>query len=74
MGNKFSHRIALIIIAVATLLQGCAGCDESGGIAKVCSLNRPCGITNDGTIVLADNFKEHDLYKTGPMPIRNHPM
>ena len=65
MGNKFSHRIVLIIIAVATLLQGCAGCDESGGLAKVCSLNRPCGITNDGTTVLADQFKDYDLYNTG---------
>ena len=55
----------LIIIAVATLLQGCAGCDESGGLAKVCSLNRPCGITNDGTTVLADQFKDYDLYNTG---------
>jgi hypothetical protein len=65
MGINFSHRIAFIIIAVATLLQGCAGCDESGGLAKVCALNRPCGITNDGTVVLADNFKGHDIYKTG---------
>ena len=66
MGNVFSHRIFLLFsIAVATLLQGCAGCDESGGLAKVCSLNRPCGITNDGTVVLADQFKDYTLYNTG---------
>ena len=66
MGIKFSYyKVFLFSIAVATILQGCSSCDDGSGIAKVCHLNRPCGITNNGTIVLADNFKDHDIYKTG---------
>jgi len=66
MGATFCQRkILLFFIAVATILQGCSSCDDGSGLAKVCHINRPCGITNDGTVVLADNFKDHDIYKTG---------
>ena len=66
VGIKFSYyKVFLFSIAVATILQGCSSCDDGSGIAKVCHLNRPCGITNNGTVVLADNFKDHDIYKTG---------
>ena len=66
MGIKFSYyKVFLFSIAVATILQGCSSCDDGSGLAKVCHLNRPCGITNNGTVVLADNFKDHDIYKTG---------
>ena len=66
MGATFCQRkILLFFIAVATILQGCSSCDDGSGLAKVCHINRPCGITNDGAVVLADNFKDHDIYKTG---------
>jgi len=59
------HKRLLFFIAVATILQGCSSCDDGPGLAKVCQINRPCGITNNGSVVLADNFKDHDIYKTG---------
>lgn len=66
MGINLSRsKVFLFLIAVATILSGCSSCDEGNGLAKVCHLNRPCGITNDGTVVLADNFKDHDIYHTG---------
>jgi hypothetical protein len=66
MGNKFSHRnLLLIIIAVATILQGCESCDESGGLSQYCRLNYPCGITQDGNQISAEEFKNSPLYSTG---------
>ena len=65
MGISFSRRtFFLFSIAVAAIVQGC-NCDDGSGLAKVCQVNRPCGITNAGSIVLADNFKDYDLYRTG---------
>ena len=66
MGAAFcQQKILLLFIAVATIFQGCSSCDDGSGLAKICHINRPCGITNNGSIVLADNFKDHDIYKTG---------
>ena len=66
MGNRFSHlRILLFTIAVAALAQGCSACDDSGGLSGYCRLNYPCGITNGGTHISAEQFKDNTIYYTG---------
>ena len=66
MGRTFSQTLkVLFIIAVAAVLEGCSACDDGSGLAKVCPINRPCGITNNGTVVLAAQFKDQSLYNTG---------
>ena len=66
MGNNFSHRkFLLFTIAVATLVQGCSACDNSGGLSSYCRLNYPCGITTGGNHVSLENFKDNATYSIG---------
>ena len=58
------HNIFLILIAVATIISGC-NCDDGSGLAIVCLQGRPCGITNDGNIILSSEFKFQEIYGTG---------
>ena len=55
------HNIFLILIAVATIISGC-NCDDGSGLAIVCPQARPCGITNDGNIILSSEFKFQEIY------------
>jgi len=66
MGAKFCrNKISLVIIAIAAIIQGCTGCDDGNGLAKVCPQPIPCGISQSGEIVTSNEYKAYIHYDIG---------
>jgi len=62
MGIRFSRIILFNLFAVALTMFGC---DDNGGLSKICPQPIPCGISQAGNIVTNVEQKGYSMYEVG---------